>query len=148
MATAGVAGNEEAADVQPWWAGRRRRGTGIARNPVVSRVVAQMAANPVEAGNDCYAQPERGSLPQGKRGSPQCERSRGAAVGVSEGVPRKRPGLRGISGGIGIGVGIDLAGRFKLSPIGSAPCHRLVRKYFSIVSAIGHCFSWVVGVFM
>jgi hypothetical protein len=63
-------------------------------------------------------------------------------------MPRKRPGLRGISGGIGIGAGIDLAGSVTLLLIGGAPCHRLARKHFSIVSAIGHCFSWVVSVFM
>jgi hypothetical protein len=71
-----------------------------------------------------------------------------AAVGVSEGVPRKRPGLRGISGGIDIGVGIDLAGRVKLSPIGSVPGHRLVRKRFSNISVTGHHFSLAVGVFV
>jgi hypothetical protein len=63
-------------------------------------------------------------------------------------MPRKRPGLRGISGGIGIGVGIDLAGSITLSPIVSAPCNRLARKHFSKISANGHCFSWVVGVFV
>jgi hypothetical protein len=63
-------------------------------------------------------------------------------------VPRKRPGLREISGGIGIGVGIDLAGSVTLLLIGGAPCHRLVRRCFSNISAINHRFSWVVSVFM